>query len=112
MSEITRIYDKLDLRHGNLAVTAIDLDKWGSVITIHCLYRYPPEEKIFRLIFHNCRGIEWLVQKRAEEMDLEQSAQLMTHDLGQPGYERTARFATTLVELLVSYETMAIEKDW
>jgi len=84
--------------------------RWGSEIVVSCIYSYPPEEKPFRLIFKDCRGIEWTVIK-GNISDGEQ-AQLLTHDLGEGNHQRTARIATVLIELIVSYGELVINKNW
>lgn len=111
-ANVIRIYDKLDLPPGNLAVSAIHMEAWGSIVRVDCVYRYPPVEKPFTLIFQDCRGIEWNVQKTVEQMATHKDAQFLTHNLGQPNYQHTAHFATTLVELTLSYRVLTIEKEW
>jgi hypothetical protein len=106
------IYDLIDLKMGNLAVTDIQHDRWGHTLTVECLYSYPPEEKMFKLAFNNCRSIQWYVLRDAAEAKGVSSAQLLTHDLGQPNYQRTARIATVLVDLIILYETLEVQKDW
>ncbi|MBC7870637.1 MAG: hypothetical protein H7Y09_07335, partial [Chitinophagaceae bacterium] len=39
-------------------------------------------------------------------------AQLLTHDLGEGNYQRTARFATVVAEIIISYQETEIEKEW
>ncbi len=105
-----RIYDLLDLRTGSLTLNAVHVNRWGSEISFDCVYRYPPEEKLFRLVFHNCRGIEWSVVKN--DIPEDEPAQVLTHDLGADHYQRPARFATVLAEILITYEKLVLEKDW
>ncbi len=106
------IYDRLKLPHGHLTVTNITLEKWGSRLLVDCVHHYPPHTREFRLVFINCRGLNWYVQKSGDEIEDNQPAQLLTHDLGQPGHQHTARLATTLAEVIVSYEKLEIEKAW
>jgi hypothetical protein len=106
------IYDLLDVRIGNLAVSNIRQDKWGSTVTVECIYSYPPEEKTFKLVFKNCRAIQWYILKTTAEMEAHPVAQVITHDLGQANYQRTARIVTVTVEIIISYEELVVEKDW
>ena len=106
----TLIYSLLNLQVGNLTVTDVRLSHWGSEIAVSCIYQYPPEEKTFRLIFKDCRGIEWNVIKG--DIAEGEQAQLMTHDLGEGRHQRTARIATTLIELIISYGELVVEKHW
>ncbi len=106
----TLIYSLLNLQTGNLAVTDVRLLRWGSEIVVSCIYSYPPEEKTFRLIFKDCRGIEWNVIKG--NITEGEQAQLLTHDLGEGNHQRTARIATVLIELIISYGELVVEKDW
>lgn len=106
----TQIYDLLELRTGSLTLDAVQLNRWGSEIIIDCRHRYPPEEKAFRLIFNDCRGIEWSVIK--SDIGEGEAAQVLTHDLGAGQHTRPARFATVLAEILITYGDMVIEKDW
>jgi len=106
------IYDLLDVKIGNMAVRRIQPDAWGSMVIVECLYSYPPEEKPFTLIFKNCRAIQWYVLKSADELKHETRAQVMTHDLGQGNYQRTARIATVLMEVIISYGELVVEKAW
>ena len=103
-----RLYDITDLNPGELTITQIHLEAWGSRIRIVCLYRHPSQEKRFELHYEDCRGIHWNVQKAGHQIKTSSVAHLLTHDLGQADYERPARFASTLVELIVSYRTMKI----
>ena len=112
MTERALITPRLGLPPGNLAVRAITLESWGSQIVADCVYRFPPEVKLFRLVFHNCRSIEWIVQKTTVNMLGFEEAQLITHDLGKENYERTARLATTLAEVIIAYEKLKIERQW
>lgn len=112
MPERALIPPRLGLPPGNLAVRAIQLEAWGSQIVVDCIYRFPPEEKLFRLIFHDCRSIEWIVQKTTVNMTGLEEAQLIAHDLGKENYERTARLATTLAEVLIAYDKLKIERQW
>ena len=105
-----RIYDLLDLRTGSLTLNTVLVQRWGSQIIFECVYRYPPEEKFFRLVFHNCRGIEWSVIR--SDIPEGEPAQVLTHDLGADDYQRPARFATVLAEILITYEKLVVEKDW
>lgn len=105
----TLIYDVLNLSAGNLAVTAVHLNQWGNELIFDLIYRYPPEEKTFRLIFKDCRGIEWTVAQPDNRQD--EQAQLLTHDLGEPQHRRTARIATVKFEAIISYGELTVEID-
>ncbi len=106
-----RLYDVIDLYPGNLALENIIMEKWGSILHVNIMYRYPPQEKNIGISFFDVRGIEWNVQRNAHEIEVDIEAQLLTHDLGESHYERTARFASTMVELIFSYRMMKIEMD-
>jgi hypothetical protein len=106
-----RLYNVIDLYPGNLALTNIIMEKWGSILHVNIIYRYPPQEKPIRLSFFDVRGIEWNVQRSTHEIEEGIEAQLMTHDLGEFHYGRTARFASTMVELIFSYRMMKIEVE-
>jgi len=106
-----RLYDVIDLYPGNLALTDIVMEKWGSILHVNITYRYPPKEVYISLTFSDVRGIEWNVQRNTHEIDYDSEAQLMTHDLGESRYGRTARFASTMVELIFSYRNLKIEVD-
>jgi len=104
-----RLYDVIDLHPGNLALTDIVMEKWGSILHVNIMYRYPPQEKPIRVSFFDVRGIEWNVQRSTHDIKEDVEAQLLTHDLGESHYERTARFASTMVELIFSYRMVKIE---
>lgn len=104
------IHQALGKPPGNYTVTRITPDAWGTRVIIELLYRYPPEEKPLRLIFEDCRSQDWYMQKSSAEAQTADSAQLMTHDLGLPDYARTARFATTMLEIILSYRVLRIEQ--
>ena len=106
-----RLYDVIDLYPGNLALENIIMEKWGSILHVNIMYRYPPQEKNIGISFFDVRGIEWNVQRNAHEIEVDIEAQLLTHDLGESHYERTARFASTMVELIFSYRMMKIEVE-
>lgn len=108
----TLIYDLLDLPPGYLTVTAVRVERWGSRVTVGCLHTVPPLARAFTLVFHDCRGLEWYVQKTEADISPDEPAQLLTHDLGQPNHQRTARLATTLFELIISYRELEILRGW
>lgn len=108
-SERKRLYDVIDLYPGNLTLTDIIMEKWGSILHVNITYRYPPKETHISVSFFDVRGIEWNVQRSTHEIEDGIEAQLMTHDLGESRYQRTARFASTMVELIFSYRQMKIE---
>jgi len=103
------IHESLGYEPGNYSVQAITLSEWGSKVVINCTYRHPPAVLGLHIIFEDCRSIEWFVQKDTVDIAHFQEAPLMTHDLGLGFYERTARFATTLAEVLISYRKLKIE---
>jgi len=108
-SKRKRLYDVVDLYPGNLTLTDVIMEKWGSILHVNVTYRYPPRQKQINLSFFDVRGIEWNVQRSSHQIEEGAEAQLMTHDLGESRYQRTARFASTMVELIFSYRTMKIE---
>lgn len=108
----TLIPDQLGLGPGNLVITDYNTELWGSVVRVNCIYRYPPDVKPFTLVFRNVRNMDVYVQKGPDRLREIEEAQLLTHDLGEPKYERTCRLASTAVELIISYDTVDIEKDW
>lgn len=108
----TLIYNLLDLPHGHLAVTDIQVAHWGSTLIVDCTHTYPPDTKAFTLIFKDCQGIRWYVQNAADTAPDDTPAQLLTHDLGKPKHQHTARLATTMVEIILSYGELEIVKDW
>jgi hypothetical protein len=106
------LHERLGIQPGNWSVEKITLEQWGSTVILDCIHRYPPDEKPFRLVFEDCRSIQWYVQRRGAEMSIFTNTQMMSHDLGMGNYERTARFATTLVELIIAYDRLKIERQW
>lgn len=104
-----RLYDVVDLYPGNLTLTDVIMEKWGSILHVNITYRYPPRKKDIHISFFDVRGIEWNVQRNSHQIEEGAEAQLMTHDLGESRYQRTARFASTMVELIFSYRSMKIE---
>ncbi len=104
------VYSLLNVSPGDLTVMQIRLPRWGSIVHIDCIYRYPPEEKPFRLVFTGCRGIEWNVIRT--EIGDNEVAQVLTHDLGEAHYQRPARFVTVLAEVVIIYDELMLEKQW
>lgn len=103
------VFDLIGERTGNIVITGFDVEKWGGEMVVNCLYRYPPDEKPFKIRFKHVRSIQWITVK----MDAtEDTAQVLTHDIGEGQYQRTARFATILAEVVISYDSVEIEKDW
>jgi len=106
------IHQTLGLDPGHLAVDDIAVMAWGSEIIIDCTYEYPPAKKTFRLIFSECRSIEWFVQRDGNSARATEKSQLITHDLGAGNYQSTARIATAIAEVIISYGRLKIERDW
>lgn len=103
------IFELLGIRTGNITLKDIRVEKWGSDVVIDAIYSYPPEEKPFTLRFQQVRSIQWITVKLDHDDDM---AQVLTHDIGQEDYQRTARFATVLAEVVISYGKVVIEKSW
>lgn len=105
----SNIFDLIDARTGNIAISGFEMEKWGGEVVVKCLYRYPPEEKPFNLRFKQVRSVQWITVKMDAE---DETAQVLTHDIGEGNYQRTARFATVLAEVVISYDSVVVEKDW
>lgn len=105
------LHQRLGLEPGNLVIEDITLHQWGQQIIIRCVYRHPPQEKHMTLIFEGCTTIHWHTPSQTRPAD-GRPAQLMTHDLGASNHRRTARFLTTRAEVILSYRTLKIERDW
>lgn len=104
------IHHALGLDPGHIVVEDVQVDGWGSEVIFDCIYEYPPRKVAFRLIFGDCRSLEWFIQhdgRRAREMAV---SQLIAHDLGIGNYARTARMATVMAEIIISYGTLKIER--
>ena len=106
---LTNVFQLLDIRTGNIALKDVRVEKWGSEVIVDALYRYPPEEKTFALRFTGVRSIQWITVKLDSD---DETAQVLTHDIGEGNYQRTARFATVLAEVVISYGEVVVEKDW
>lgn len=104
------IFDHLGLPTGSLSVNGVQIEQWGSKLVLDCIYRYPPDEKLFRLIFKRCSGLQWSIAQTNPISS--PTAQILTHDLGDPDYQRTARIVTVLFEVIVSYGELVVEKGW
>ena len=103
------IHDRLGLSPANYTLLNIDTQDWGSRIVVTCRYSYPPQTVLLTLIFDDVRSTTWYVQGR--NADMRDEAQLLTHDLGLGNYERTARFASTLAEVIISYDKLKIVRE-
>ncbi len=110
MQTMNLLHDALGLEPGNYTVESIALDDWGQRVLLACVYRHPPQpEKSFTLIFEGCSTIQWHLPSEPVPAN-DRPAQLMTHDLGEANYRRTARFLTTRVEVILSYRQLKIER--
>lgn len=109
MSDQRLLYDVVaNLPTGNLALQSIQVNHWGSEVIFHFIYRYPPQERLFQVTLSGCRGIEWYILKIADTIPDGAEAQLLSHDLGADNYQRTARIATTLAEVIISYKQLSV----
>jgi len=106
------IHTSLGLDPGHIVIEDIAVMEWGSEVIFDCTYEYPPEKKSFRLIFGDCRSIEWFVQHNGDRARATEKSQLITHDLGEGNHQRTARIASTIAEVIISYGRLKIERDW
>lgn len=103
------IHQRMGWQPGNITITAIRVEQWGSRLVVLGIYRHPPIEKHFELTFTDCRGIQWYVQKSLAETRRYSDTPLLTHDLGEEQHQRTARLAMTLAEIILSYGRLTIE---
>lgn len=102
----TTIFKALDLKHGYLELKSIRPDMWGSEVYVTFIYRYPESDREFTMRFYGVQNIEWIVVKSDVEHD--QPAQMITHDMGLPNYQRAARFATVVAEVTILYDKFNI----
>lgn len=102
----TLIHDQLGSTPGNYTVETIEVTDWGSRVIVDCTYRHSKTD-LLQLIFDGVLSIEWYVQANAQKAG-STPAQLMTHDLGEGNYKRTARLATTLAEVIIAYDKLKI----
>jgi hypothetical protein len=102
------VFAMLGKRTGNIAIDDIQVEKWGGEVVVKCLYRYPPEETPFTLRFQQVRSIQWITVKMDSTDDV---AQVLTHDIGEGGYKCTARFAMVQAEVVISYDSLTLEKS-
>ena len=110
MSERATVYKLLDLQPASLEILQVTPSRWAAEVTLACAYYFPPQRKPFTLRFGRVRNLQWLViNPDATDTD---ETQVLSHDLGAEGYRRTARFATTLAEIIISYDTLTVEKEW
>ncbi|MGB7340240.1 MAG: hypothetical protein WBC91_15185 [Phototrophicaceae bacterium] len=106
------IHTELGLDPGHITIDDIAVMKWGSEVIVDCTYEYPPTKKQFRLIFSDCLSMEWFIQQNGSHTHHTEHPSLLTHDLGGDDYQRTARIASTAVEVIISYGKLKIERDW
>lgn len=99
----TLLYDLVDLKPGNLVVQDIDLQDWGSVLVVRVLHN---QQQPVTLTFNGCRGIEWHVIRSPAKSG--ETVQLIKHDLGRGQHQRTARLVTTVAEVIITYDELAI----
>lgn len=110
MAQRRSIHDVLGISPGHYIVESIEVSDWGKRVRVQCRYNYPPQVLQLTLRFDECRYLEWHVQP-AQPNSATLPVQLLTHDLGLPRYERTARLATTAAELILSYRSLKIERE-
>lgn len=106
MHKKTTVYRLLGLQPGALEINHIQQSRWGGAVNVLCTYNYPPEQRPFTLRFTRVRSIQWIVINPDAPDTAE--TQVLTHDLGLGNYQRTARFASTLAEVIISYEKLEI----
>lgn len=111
MSQPKLLHQRLNLQPGNIILTDVQTESWGARLIVELIYRHPPQEVPVRLVFDDVRRLDWYVQKTSLEMARYEHAQLMTHDLGQEDYQRTARLATNLAEIIISYHKLKIIRE-
>lgn len=102
----TTIFKALDLKHGYVELASVRPDKWGSEVYVTFIYRYPDADREFTVCFSGVQNIEWIVVKSDVEHD--QPAQMITHDMGLPNFQRAARLATVVAEITILYDKFNI----
>jgi len=90
-------------------ITKIEISSWGEKIIIDCVY--DPDDRLpYKLIFHNCRKIEWNLIFPESITDVE--ADIIDFLPGKNSYEQPAYFYTDIFDLSISYGELEIVKSW
>lgn len=101
------VYDLTDLKPGYLEVRQVQPQMWASQVRVALRHKLPHVETLLTLHFSGVRSVQWMVVK--PEVPDDTPAQMLTHDVGESGYKRTARFATTVGEVIINYDRVRVE---
>jgi hypothetical protein len=101
----------LKLEQGAWLITKVESRLWGKELTFHALYDVTQPATQFRLIFRNCRRVNWeLIDVNVDEHDT--TADVMGMDLGEDQHRKPAVINAGIFEIAITYGEMVIEKDW
>ena len=90
-------------------ITKIEITSWGEKIIVNCVY-HPDSRFPYKLIFINCRKIEWnlISPENVEECE----ADIIDFLPGEKSYAQPAYFYTDIFDLSILYGELEIVKSW
>lgn len=90
-------------------MTKVEITSWGEKVIVDCVY--DPDDRLpYKLIFHNCRKIEW--DLIFPEDIGEPEADIIDFQVGKKSHEEPAYFCTDIFELSILYGELEIVKSW
>ena len=97
---------------GNIAsvITKVEVNSWGNELCVSGLCDPLGHGQAYRLIFSNAKEIKWLVH---DSDDLEEATvDFIGFIIGENNHRQPAIITTTVFEIFVLYESLAIDVGW
>ncbi|OUL29186.1 hypothetical protein BV378_06100 [Nostoc sp. RF31YmG] len=90
-------------------ITNIKFADWGETVFIDCVY-HPTERLPYRILFSKCDEIKWFMND--SDLINEIEADIIDFQIKKDGERESAYFHTDIFELLISYQSIKIDKLW
>jgi hypothetical protein len=92
-------------------VTGVQVTKWGSEVTVSCLYDPRNLSRPYQLKYIHCHKVRWEVVFPDEDIE-EGDAALIGFTIGEKFYKKSAIIATDVFELTIEYGDFVVLKEW
>ena len=103
-------YAQLNLGKATSLVTNVLVTKWGTDVTVLCLYNPLVSSQPYELIFRDCHKLRWEVIT-SEDMQ-EPTADLIGFSIGAESHQEAAVITTDMFELSILYGSFILQKNW
>lgn len=91
-------------------VMDLHISKWGSEVTVSCLYDPMGSRKPYQVLFRDCHRLQWEIVAPEYVLDLE--ADVIGFEVEGNEQRAPSVISTDIFELAIWYGSYEVVKDW